>query len=159
MFSCIPPLLPSFTCMSTSQICFVGLIWNRLSGTAGDSSALRGFTALRGGAPGMGPLQSRGVRATMGVKPLTRELFHYGDTRRVRRPHTRGHWGNQRDQNEQHWAGFLKRKCRGKSEKLKKSKAASFIQITNKNRSSFMCTALTHIVTIAQCTDCSQMLR
>lgn len=66
--------------MSTSQICFVGLIWNRLSGTAGDSSALRGFTALRGGAPGMGPLQSRVVRATMGEKPLTRELFHYGDT-------------------------------------------------------------------------------
>ena len=80
MFSCIPPFLPSFTCMSTSQICFVGLIWTRLSGTAGDSSALRGFRALRGGAPGMGPLQSRVVRATMGEKPLTRELFHCGDT-------------------------------------------------------------------------------
>lgn len=66
--------------MSTSQICFVDLIWNRLSGIAGDSSARREFTALQGGTPGMGPLQSQVVRAMMGKKPLTRVLFHCGDT-------------------------------------------------------------------------------
>lgn len=80
MFSCIPPFLLSFTCMSTSQICFVDLIWNRLSDAAGDSSARREFTALQGGTPGMGPLQSQVVRAMVGKKPLTRVLFHCGDT-------------------------------------------------------------------------------
>lgn len=79
MFSCIPT--PSFIHMysGTSQICFVGLIWNRLSGTAGDSSALRGSQPCGGRAQEWGHFNPGG-KGHNGEKPLTRELFHYGDT-------------------------------------------------------------------------------
>ena len=86
-FLCILPFLPSFPCMITLHIC----LWTSYGrGSAGDSSALREFTALRGG--GMGPLQSRVVRAITGKKISTQGAVPVQrHAQGVLRPHTRGH--------------------------------------------------------------------